>query len=148
MSSHERAIRDFTTALALLGSKQNEDDLDGSRSREASSAAELQNNADAEGLGRDGDVAATTNQIEIDDSSNTNSHASHDRCAPSEPNTSGGVDQNQQYLAKTGQQESLGEDDRFKLNGDGASRRRSQGADGGDGMAEGGSVVGACHYAR
>lgn len=157
--SHERAVGDFTTALALIRRKQTGEGFDGSRLRETCSAADLLQDND-EGPGGNGDDAAastTTEHKEIggggdggDD--NERPRTPDERCAPSTaPGASvGGVAaQNQPRLAEPGHQaESRGEDGRSKISRGDTSRRRSQGADGGDGMAEGGSVLGACHYAR
>lgn len=151
MTSHERAIRDFTTALTLLGSEKiGNNSLGGSRFREASSSATEIKDYD-EGPGRSGDAAATTEQNEIEDSGNPNPRPPHDRRALSVSNGCGGVDQAQPFVPEPGQvEEPRDKDGRLKLNRnhDSSSRRQSQGADGEDGMAEGGSVVGACRYAR
>lgn len=156
MSSHERAIRDFTTALTLLGSKQAEDDLGGSpRLRETSSAAELREHDEGAPGGGNGDAAATAEPNAADGSCNAaNPRAPHEPCSPGESNASSsdGDDQEQPRLEEElGHRASSGENGRLekRLNSNrSSSRRLSHGADAGDGMAEGGSVVGACYYAR
>lgn len=133
MSSHGGAITDFSTALSLLGSEKIENGFGGSRFGEAYSGSEPQDT---------GDLAATAVLKGVDDGSGDDPRTPHQPFVPNVYIAYDGEDQNM------GQEDVDGEDDRHTLEGGEAFLRRSQSADGGDGMAEGGSVVCACHYAR
>ena len=162
VSSHERALGDFDTALTLVRrKKQTEDELDGATRplRETSSAAELlQDNDEGPGGVEDGKAAAATTSTKHEETyggsggggGDASPRTPDERRSPGASNASGGVGHTQPCLAEEPghHEEPHDEDGRLKTGGGDGSRRRSQGADGGDGMAEGGSVLGACHYAR
>ncbi|CAM9852486.1 unnamed protein product [Scytosiphon promiscuus] len=144
LGSHERAIGDFTTALAVLRSKQSdrrsEDRLgasEGGCCQEDSSSVECEEQGE-EG-GRDADSTAAKSEKGNGGVGDTTTDAVlDDRRAQVKKRTSRVSDQ-QQPLGKDGLSR--------KLSRENTGRRGSQRADGGDGMDDGVSVVGACHYA-
>lgn len=148
--SHERAISDFTTALVVLrtnkGNLRANERPDGGGGvgafREASSDAECK-----EERGREG---SDDNPIAVKSGGGGNPDTVLDEtCAPTGKEASCDVDQQQPTSDDRRPQERRGDDEACrKSSRQDTGRRGSQRGDGGDGMDEGVSVVGACHYAR
>lgn len=142
--SHERAVEDFTTALAVLRSKRKgrETNLGGRESfRKSSSAGERRDEGEGAGVGDNGmDLDAKREQGTT--TTTNNPHDVH-------PGTSGAADPNTFQDSNDRRDQSTSTDNKQRSTQDGGDRKDSQStSEGGDGMSEGGSVLGACHYAR
>lgn len=142
--SHERAVNDFTTALVVLRSKQEalrKTNFRGSGTfRESSSRSAARE--DEEGVaGGDGmDLAAKSDQDHNNKDDNPRAKL---------PEISGAADTTTCRGGNDRQDRTNPADNRRQMSRGGDDRKNSQSnSEGGDGMSEGGSVLGACHYAR
>ncbi|CBN78486.1 conserved unknown protein [Ectocarpus siliculosus] len=154
LSSHEQAIRDFTTALSILGSK----------SARSSRTTSLLGGAD--GCCRDDSVSQRKDEAKGDekevDARNAKPEQDGDTkgnrtnpevmlsetCSPRVEYNRAGTDPHEASPAETKHPESHGDEGHLEESREASCRRDSRSGEVGDGMGEGGSVVGACHYAR
>lgn len=154
-ASHERAICDFTTALAVLQPNQKDprtkERIDGSGngiSRGNFSDAEYKKEGGGGGRGTDS-IAAKSEKGGEGGSDTSVGDMLDKRHAPAETGTPCVADQEQSTSDKRRLQEPPGNGQVCrKPSRQDTGRRGSQRGDGGDGMDEGVSVIGACHYAR
>lgn len=152
-SSHEQAIRDFTTALSILGFKS----ACGSRTKSLGGA---------DGCSRDDSVSQLKDEPEGEekevDARNAKPEQDSDtkgkrtnpdvmlseNCSPRVEYNRTGADLHEASPAETKQPESHGAEGHLDESREANCRRDSRSGEVGDGMGEGGSVMGACHYAR
>ncbi|CAM9639293.1 unnamed protein product, partial [Ectocarpus fasciculatus] len=150
---HEQAIRDFTTALYILGSKSARGSrtvsLDGADgcSRDGSVS---QRKDEAKGVEKGVDARNAKPEQESDTEGNrTNPDPTlSENCSPRVEYKRTSADPHEASPAETKQPESPAAEGHLEESRETNCRRDSRSGEVGDGMGEGGSVVGACHYAR
>ncbi|CAN0290663.1 unnamed protein product, partial [Ectocarpus sp. 12 AP-2014] len=151
--AHEQAIRDFTMALSILGSKT----ACGSRKKSLGGAdgctrddSVSQRKYEAKGDEKEIDARNAKPEQDSDTKGNrTNPDVMlSDNCSPRVENNRAGADPHEASPAETKQPESHGAEGHLEESREAKCLRDSRSDEVGDGMGDGGSVVGACHYAR
>ncbi|CAM9836181.1 unnamed protein product [Ectocarpus sp. 4 AP-2014] len=151
--SRQQAIRDFTVALSILGSKT----ACGSRTKslggeDGCTRDDSVSQRKDEAKGDEKEIDARNAKTEQDSDTKGNRTKSDvtlsDNCSPRVEYNRTGADPHEASPAETKQPESHGAEGHLEESREPKCRRDSRSGEVGDGMGEGGSVVGACHYAR